>query len=167
MKASYNVLFVCTGNSARSILAEAVANHMGGGRLKAYSAGSHPRGHVHPDALELLRGIGLPVEGLRSKSWHEFAAADAPTMDLIITVCDRAAGEPCPIWPGHPETARWSVPDPSRATGSHDERRAAFKEALHVLQNRITLLLSLPSLEPLTIQTRLDQDAFTGRPSSP
>lgn len=165
MKTTYNVLFVCTGNSARSILAEAVANHMGGGRLKAYSAGSQPTGQVHPDALDLLRGIGLPVEGLRSKSWHEFAAADAPTMDLIITVCDRAAGEPCPIWPGHPETAHWTVPDPSQVAGSHDERRAAFKEALHILQNRITLLLSLPSLERLAMQTRLDQGDVARQPS--
>lgn len=143
MKDRYNVLFVCTGNSARSIIAEVVANRLGSGRLHAFSAGSHPEGHVHPGALHALDTAGLPTSGLRSKSWEEFTAADAPEMDLIITVCDRAAGETCPHWPGHPVTAHWSVPDPAAAHGSQEQVQRAFSLALQMLQQRISLLLSL------------------------
>jgi len=153
----YNVLFLCTGNSARSILAESIVNQRGGGRFKGFSAGSQPRGEVHPYALDLLRSLRLPVGGLRSKSWDEFALAGAPAMDFIFTVCDNAAGEACPAWPGQPMTAHWGVPDPAAARGSEVERRAAFRQAFAALENRIGLFLSLPlaSLDRMTLQNRL------------
>lgn len=138
-----NVLFLCTGNSARSILAEALLNHWGGGKFKAFSAGSFPKGAPHPLALEVIRHLGLPVEGLRSKSWNEFAVPGAPHMDFILTVCDQAAGEVCPVWPGHPATAHWGMPDPAAVTGSHEEQLEAFKETARVLLLRIQYFLAL------------------------
>ena len=157
MDRPYNLLFLCTGNSARSILAEAMANHLGKGRFHAYSAGSHPRGRVHPVALQILQDAGLPTATLRSKPWDEFAAADAPPMDLIITVCDKAAGEACPVWPGHPVTAHWGVEDPAAIAGSPEQVRHAFAHALHLLQHRITLLLALKpeALDRLALETRV------------
>lgn len=128
----YNVLFICSGNSARSIIAETIANQLGRERLRAFSAGSQPTGSVHPMALRVLGNIGLPAEGLRSKSWNEFAEPGAPEMDLVITVCDRAAEEHCPVWPGHPLTARWSVPDPAQVEGTAQEVEDAFRKALFV-----------------------------------
>jgi arsenate reductase (thioredoxin) len=153
----YNVLFLCTGNSARSILAESIVNRGGRGRFKGFSAGSQPRGEVHPYALDLLRGLRMPVEGLRSKSWDEFAIAGAPQMDFIFTVCDNAAGEACPAWPGRPMTAHWGVPDPAAVEGSEIECRAAFRQAFAALDNRIGIFLSLPiqSLDRMTLQARL------------
>ena len=158
MSAPYNVLFLCTGNSARSILAEAITNHLGRARFRAYSAGSQPAGRVHPTALELLESIGFSTTGLHSKSWDQFAGPDAPEMDFIITLCDRAVGEPCPTWPGHPITAHWNVPDPAAATGTPEERKA-FQLALQVLQQRIGLLqaLQLEALDRLATETRLSQ----------
>jgi len=141
----YNVLFLCTGNSARSILAEAILNHKGRGRFKAYSAGSHPTGRVNPAALELLEQVGLPTEGLRSKSWDEFAKATAPPIDFIITVCDNAAGEVCPVWPGQPVTAHWGIPDPAHIEDKA-EREKAFRDAYRTLERRIDLFMSLPSI---------------------
>ena len=157
MDRPYNLLFLCTGNSARSILAEAMANHLGKGRFHAYSAGSHPRGRVHPIALQILQDAGLPTATLRSKPWDEFATADAPAMDLIITVCDKAAGEACPVWPGHPVTAHWGVEDPAAVAGSPEQVRQAFAHALHLLQHRITLLLALKpeALDRLALETRV------------
>ena len=139
----YNVLILCTGNSARSILAEAILNHKGKGRVRAFSAGSFPTGTVNPGAIDLLRSLKIPTEGYRSKSWVEFAAPGAPPLDFIITVCDNAAGEVCPIWPGKPITAHWGVPDPAHVEGA-SERVAAFREAYRVLERRIDLLLQLP-----------------------
>jgi arsenate reductase len=141
---SHNVLFLCTGNSARSILGEAIVNHLGQGRFTAFSAGSHPKGRVHPYALDLLTSLDLPIEGLSSKSWEAFAEADAPRMDFIFTVCDNAAGEACPVWPGQPMTVHWGIPDPAAVEGSEIERRAAFRQAYTVLENRIRLLRILP-----------------------
>lgn len=138
----YNVLFLCTGNSARSILAESAMNKLGEGRFRAWSAGSLPKGKVHPAALELLTSIGYPTEGLRSKSWDEFAGPGAPEIDFIFTVCDNAAGEVCPIWPGHPVTAHWGIDDPAAVEG--DGQRAAFEQALHYLRDRISQFLALP-----------------------
>ena len=135
-----NVLFLCTGNSARSILAEALLNRDGGGRFRAVSAGSFPKGAVHPMALEILREHGFPTDGLRSKSWDEFAVAGAPPLDLIVTVCDNAAGETCPVWPGHPARAHWGIADPAAVEG--DGQRAAFEEAYRLLETRIADLLS-------------------------
>lgn len=140
----YNVLFLCTGNSARSILAEALIEHWGKGHFKGYSAGSFPRGSVHPLAVELLRRLRLRTEGLRSKSWDEFARLGAPVMDFVFTVCDQAAGEVCPIWPGNPITAHWGVPDPAAAEGTEDQRRQAFRDALHALEIHIKLFVALP-----------------------
>jgi arsenate reductase len=141
---TFNVLFLCTGNSARSILAEAILNRQGSGRFVGYSAGSLPKGRVHPLALDYLRAQGLPVDGLRSKSWEEFAAPDAPVMHFVITVCDNAAGETCPLWPGHPVTAHWGVPDPAAVEGSDEAKRAAFRHAFQTLRHRIRLFTSLP-----------------------
>lgn len=138
-----NVLFLCTGNSARSILAEALLNRDGGGRFRAFSAGSFPKGTVHPMALALLRDKGFPVAGLRSKSWDEFAGAGAPVLDLVVTVCDNAAGEVCPVWPGHPARAHWGIADPAAVEG--ERQRAAFEEAYRLLETRIADLLSRPS----------------------
>ena len=141
-----NVLFLCTHNSARSILAEATLNHIGGGRFKAWSAGSSPRENQQPNplGLQVLRSAGIATEGLRSKSWDEFAGADAPQMDLIITVCDNAAGEVCPIWPGHPATAHWGYADPSEVQGSEEQKLEAFRRTLQAIKRRLDLLVSLP-----------------------
>lgn len=140
----YNVLFLCTGNSARSILAEAILRDAGKGHFNALSAGSQPKGEVHPFALDLLRQLGHATDGLRSKSWDEFARPGAPQLDFVFTVCDNAANEVCPIWPGQPMTAHWGVPDPAAAEGSEAERRAAFAHAYRMLRNRIMAFASLP-----------------------
>lgn len=141
-----NVLFLCTHNSARSILAEAILNHVGGGRFKAFSAGSSPRDNQQPNplGLQVLQAAGIPTAGLRSKSWDEFAAPGAPQMDLIITVCDNAAGEVCPVWPGHPATAHWGYADPSEVQGTQDQRLEAFRQTLLAIKRRIDLLVHLP-----------------------
>jgi arsenate reductase len=159
MTPTYNVLFLCTGNSARSIIAEALMNHVGRGRFRAYSAGSFPTGKVNPLATELLDTARIPHEGARSKSWDEFARPGAPQMDFILTVCDNAAGEVCPIWPGKPMTAHWGVPDPAAIEGGDEEKRAAFRDAASTLRRRIELLASLPidKLDALAIRTRLDE----------
>jgi len=153
----YTVLFLCTGNSARSIMAEALLNAMGRGRFRAYSAGSHPKGEVHPIAIELIEQHGLPAEDLRSKNWEEFAQPGAPRMDFVFTVCDNAAGEACPVWPGRPVTAHWGIPDPAAVEGSDQERRRAFLAAFTQLSARISLLLDLPlaSLDRQSLQKRL------------
>lgn len=155
---AFNVLFLCTGNSARSILGEVIASAAGQGRLVGYSAGSHPKGEVHPLALDLLRQMNLPTEGLRSKPWDEFAVPGAPAMDFIFTVCDSAAGEACPVWPGHPMTAHWGLPDPAAVEGPEVERRRAFRQTFAALENRIKLFASLPleSLDRLSLQSHLD-----------
>jgi protein-tyrosine-phosphatase len=154
----YNVLFLCTGNSARSIMAEAILNRAGQGKFRAYSAGSHPKGQVHPYALDLLRRLNYDVSELRSKGWEEFSRHGAPKLDFVFTVCDNAAQEACPIWPGQPMTAHWGVPDPAAATGTEVEIRLAFADALRMLTNRIEIFVSLPlaSLDSLTLQRRLD-----------
>jgi protein-tyrosine-phosphatase len=160
----FNVLFLCTGNSARSILAEVMLNAMGRERFRAYSAGSHPRGEVHPYALELLRKNRLPVEGLRSKSWDEFAKPGAPPVDFVFTVCDQAAGEVCPIWPGQPMTAHWGIEDPAAVEGADDVKRRAFFRAYNHLQHRLSIFVSLPmdKLDRLTLQKRLDEIGKVG-----
>lgn len=152
---TYNVLFLCTGNSARSILGEALLNREGGSRFKAYSAGSRPKGEVHPMALEVLESMGFETEGLRSKSWDEFAKSDAPQMDFIFTVCDNAAGESCPVWLGHPMTAHWGIEDP--AVVEDEAQREAFLTALRYLRNRISLFLNLPIgfLDKMSLTNRL------------
>jgi arsenate reductase len=154
----FNILFLCTGNSARSILAESIVNSLGGGRFKGFSAGSHPRGQVHSYALDQLASLGLPTAALHSKSWDVFAVAGAPHMDFVFTVCDDAAGETCPVWPGQPMTAHWGLPDPAAVAGSEREKRAAFRAAFAALENRIRLFLSLPfdSLDRMALQKRLD-----------
>jgi len=156
---TYNVLFLCTGNSARSILAEALLNAMGRGRFRAYSAGSHPKGEIHPLAKELVQKNRLPVDDLRSKSWDEFAKPEAPRMDFVFTVCDNAAGEVCPVWPGQPVTAHWGIPDPAAAEGTLEERRKAFFTAYTRLSNRLSILVNLPlaSLDPLALQKKLNE----------
>jgi len=153
----YNVLFLCTGNSARSIMAEALLNHWGKGRFHGYSAGSFPKGAVHPLALELLHHAALPTEGLRSKSWDEFAVPGAPAMDFVVTVCDKAAGEVCPVWPGMPVTAHWGVDDPAAVQGPPDAQRQAFRHAFLDLDSRIQLFTSLPiaTLDRLSLQHRV------------
>jgi protein-tyrosine-phosphatase len=152
----YNVLFLCTGNSARSILAESLLNHWGEGRFRAFSAGSFPKGQVHPLALDLLKRMNLPAEGFRSKSWDEFAAPQAPPIDLIFTVCDSAAGEICPVWAGKPMTAHWGIADPAAVEGSDAEKAFAFRKALKELETRIKLFTSLPidSLDGMTLQAK-------------
>jgi arsenate reductase len=153
----YNVLFLCTGNSARSVMAEAVLNCAGRGHFRAFSAGSQPKGKVHPYTLDLLRKLHFDVSGLRSKSWLEFAQANSPKLDFVFTVCDNAAGETCPVWPGQPLTAHWGVPDPAAATGSEAEIRFAFADALRMLTNRINIFVSLPleKLDRLSLQRKL------------
>jgi len=154
---TYNVLFLCTGNSARSIMAEALLNHIGRGRFRGYSAGSFPTGKVNPFALELLDAGKLPHEGARSKSWDEYARRGAPQMDFILTVCDNAAGEVCPVWPGKPVTAHWGVPDPAAVEGSDEEKRKAFRSAAATLRRRIELFTSLPleKLDAMAVKSRL------------
>jgi protein-tyrosine-phosphatase len=153
----YNVLFLCTGNSARSIIAEAILNRAGLGKFKAYSAGSQPKGQVNPRTLDLLRKLNYDVSTLRSKSWAEFAKPGAPPLDFVFTVCDNAAGETCPLWPGQPMTAHWGIPDPAAATGSEAEIALAFKDAYRMLNRRIELLLALPiaKLDRLVLAKRL------------
>jgi arsenate reductase (thioredoxin) len=153
----YNVLFLCTGNSARSILAESLLNHWGEGKFRAYSAGSFPQGHVHPMAVELLQRTNLPTQSLRSKSWDEFASPGAPQIDFIFTVCDNAAGEVCPVWPGKPMTAHWGIADPAAVEGTDADKAFAFRKALKELETRVKLLTSLPiaSLDGMTLQARL------------
>jgi len=189
----YNVLFLCTGNSARSIMAESILNQVGAGRFRAYSAGSHPIGQVNPFALELLRASRMPVDGLRSKSWDEFAQAAPgagpsqagqppsggrrasasggvpPSLDFVFTVCDNAAGEVCPVWPGQPVTAHWGVRDPATVTGSDDEKRRAFSEVSHLLLNRIRIFTSLPlaKLDHLALKKRLDDIGEKDEPEAP
>ena len=156
---TFNVLFVCTGNSARSIMAEGLMNALADRRFKAYSAGSQPTGLVNPLALQTLQSLHLPAEGFRSKSWSEFAAAGTPIMDFVFTVCDSAAGEVCPVWPGQPMSAHWGVPDPAAVEGSDDNKRKAFLDVAITLKRRIELLMALPmdKLEPLAIQHEIKQ----------
>jgi arsenate reductase len=158
---TFNVLFLCTGNSARSILGEAVLNNLAinGGKFKAYSAGSHPKGAVNPFALELLQRSKFPVTGLHSKSWDEFAKPGAPQLDFVFTVCDQAAAEQCPYWPGQPMTAHWGIPDPAAVEGSDDAKRKAFRDALLTLTRRIELFVSLPldKLDKLAIQKKIKE----------
>ncbi len=158
MQGSYNVLFLCTGNSARSIMAEAILNSKGRPLFTAYSAGSHPSGVVRPEALKLIGLAQLPTEGLRSKSWEEFAKPGAPKMDFVFTVCDKAAQEMCPVWPGQPMTAHWGVPDPAAVKGTPEQIERAFRDAYLLLKRRISLFLSLPlaSLDKLAIQKEID-----------
>jgi arsenate reductase len=155
---TYNVLFLCTGNSARSILAESLLNHWGRGRFRGFSAGSHPKGEVHPIALELLEQLHLPIEGLRSKAWDEFAAPGATPLDFVFTVCDNAAGEACPYWPGQPMTAHWGMPDPAAVEGSDTAKWLAFRATLQALNNRIKVFTSLPlaTLDRIKLQESLD-----------
>jgi arsenate reductase len=153
----YNALFLCTGNSARSIMAEAILNHKGKGRFTAYSAGSHPSGQPRPEALKQIEWAGMPIVGLRSKSWDEFAAPSAPKLDFVFTVCDNAANEQCPYWPGQPMTAHWGIPDPAAVKGTPEEIGRAFRDAFVVLDRRIGLFLSLPlgTLDQLAIKQEI------------
>jgi protein-tyrosine-phosphatase len=155
---TYNVLFLCTGNSARSIIAECIMNRVGAGRFRAFSAGSHPTGRVNPYAIDLLAKLNYPTGELRSKDWAEFAAEGAPDLDFVFTVCDNAAGEVCPVWPGQPMTAHWGVPDPAALEGSEAQKRAAFSETHRTLLNRISIFtnLRLEGLDKLSLQKRLD-----------
>lgn len=155
----FNVLFLCTGNSARSIIAESVLNRLGAGRFKAFSAGSQPKGEIHPFALHLLRRQNYPVEPLRSKNWDEFSAADAPELDFVFTLCDSAAAESCPAWPGQPMTAHWGLPDPAAAAGSETEQHLAFADTLRMLTNRIEIFINLPiaALDRLSLQSQLEE----------
>ena len=157
MPKPYNILVLCTGNSARSIIGEALFNTMGAGRFKAYSAGSHPTGKVNPFAIEQVQALGYPVENLRSKSWDEFAAPGAPELDFVVTVCDKAAGEICPFWPGQPVTAHWGFPDPAAVEGSDDEKREAFRQTVRQIRTRVQLFLSLPleTLDRMAIENRM------------
>lgn len=157
-RAPLDVLFICTGNSARSIMAEALLNHWGQGRFRAFSAGSFPKGAVHPSVLALLRSLGFPTEGLRSKSWDEFADPKAPAMDFVFTVCDQAAGEFCPVWPGHPVTAHWGLPDPAAAKGNDAERAQAFRDAFSMLELRIKIFVALPvaSLDLMSLKRQVE-----------
>jgi arsenate reductase len=159
MSDHYDVLFLCTGNSARSIMAEAIMNRKGNGRFAAYSAGSMPTGTVRPEALKQLASAGLPPDGARSKSWDEFVQPGAPRMNFVFTVCDNAAKETCPLWPGQPMTAHWGVPDPAAVTGSPEQIERAFRDAYVILDRRITLFLSLPltSLDQLAIKREIDR----------
>jgi len=165
----FNVLFLCTGNSARSIIGECILNRLGMGRFKAFSAGSHPKGAVHPETLKLLTGLHYDVSALRSKSWTEFAAPGAPDLDFVFTVCDDAASETCPVWPGQPMTAHWGIPDPAAAAGSPSEVALAFADAYRMLNNRISIFTALPlrSLDRLALQRQLDAIGRTGNAGSP
>lgn len=155
----FHVLFLCAGNSARSIMAEAILNRLCGSRFKAYSAGSHPAMEFHPYAVDLLKRLGQDILSARPKSWDEFTSSQAPRMDFVFTVCDRAANEECPVWPGRPITAHWSIPDPAAATGTEAEKRLAFADAYRMLSNRISLFLALPieSLDRIALKIRLDE----------
>ncbi len=155
----YNVLFICTHNSARSIIAEGLMNHLGGPRFRAFSAGSHPAGAVQPEALRVLAGLQIPTDGFRSKDWQEFARADAPPLDFVFTVCDKAAGEVCPVWPGQPMTAHWGVADPAAVVGSDAQKARAYEDTAIVLKRRIELMLALPlaSLDRLALQRELKE----------
>ena len=155
----FNTLFLCTGNSARSIIAEAILNRMGAGKFRAYSAGSQPKGQVNPHTIELLRSLNYDTSALRSKSWSEFVRPGAPPLDFVFTVCDNAAGEACPVWPGQPMTAHWGVPDPAEAAGSDAEVALAFKDAYRMLHQRIAIFTALPlrSLDQLSLQARLKE----------
>ena len=156
---AFNVLFLCTGNSARSIMAEAILNKLGGGKFLAYSAGSQPKGQVHPETMKLLQGLGYDTSGLRPKSWAEFAKPGAPTLNFVFTVCDNATGETCPVWPGQPMTAHWGIPDPAAATGSPAEVALAFKDAYRMLHQRIGVFTALPlrSLDQVSLQNKLKE----------
>ena len=153
----YNVLFLCTGNSARSVMGEVLINQLGGGRFRGFSAGSTPKGRIHPMTLEVLHDAGLPTEGLRSKPWDEFALPGAPVMDFVFTVCDDAAGETCPVWPGHPMTAHWGIEDPAAVVGTPVTQRAAFQNALRYMRNRVSAFVNLPlaSIDRLSLGSRL------------
>ena len=153
----YNVLFLCTGNSARSVIGEAILNKIGAGRFRAYSAGSQPKGQIHPETIKLLESLGYDTSGFRSKSWAEFARPSAPLFDFVFTVCDSAAAESCPIWPGRPMTAHWGIPDPAEATGTPAEIAMAFKEAYRLLNQRIAIFVALPirSLDELALRNKL------------
>ena len=155
----FNMLFLCTGNSARSIIAEAMLNKLGAGKFRAYSAGSHPKSRVHTQAIQLLKGLGYDTSGLRSKSWNEFTKPGAPRFDFIFTVCDDAAAEACPVWPGRPATAHWGVPDPAAVSGSATEIATAFNEAARMLAQRISIFAALPieKLDALTLQSKLQE----------
>jgi arsenate reductase (thioredoxin) len=157
MVEKFNVLFLCTANSARSIMAQAILNRLGTGQFRAFSAGSHPKGQVHPEAIRLLQGLHYDTSGLRSKSWSEFAEPGAPLLDFVFTVCDNAAGETCPVWPGQPMTAHWGIPDPAGATGTPAEKALAFKDGYRMLERRIGIFISLPlrSLDQLSLQHKL------------
>lgn len=154
----YNVLFLCTGNSARSIIAECVLNQLGAGRFRALSAGSHPKGDVHPYAMNLLQRQGFDTTQLRSKGWEEFVRPDAPPLDFVFTVCDNAAAEACPVWPGQPTTAHWALPDPAAVVGSEAEKNVAFADALRMLRNRIGIFVNLPltSIDRLSLRRKLE-----------
>jgi len=162
---AYNALFLCTGNSARSIMAEVLLNAMGKGRFRAYSAGSHPKGEVHPFALDLIRKNRLPTDGLRSKDWAEFAQPGAPAMDFVFTVCDHAAAEACPVWLGQPMSAHWGIPDPAAIEGTEEDRRRAFFTAYSQLAQRLSIFVNLPlrNLDRLALQRRLDEIGRFGR----
>ena len=155
---SFNVLFLCTGNSARSIMAEAILNREGRGKFRAFSAGSHPKGHVHPHAIDILKRMHYDVSGLRSKSWSEFTGPDGPKLDFAFTLCDDAAAEACPVWPGQPMTAHWGMPDPAAKTGTIAEMHYAFADTMRMLSNRINIFVCLPikSLDALSLQKQLD-----------
>ena len=159
----YNVLFLCTGNSARSIIAECLLNRLGAGRFRAFSAGSHPKSDVNPYALNLLQRQGFDTTQLRSKGWEEFSSPDAPPLDLVITVCDNAAAETCPVWPGRPTTAHWDLPDPAAVVGSEAEKNLAFADTLRMLRNRIGIFVSLPlaSIDRLSLRRRIEDIGVT------
>jgi len=169
----FNVLFLCTGNSARSIIAEAILNRIGGAAFRACSAGSHPKGRINPHTLALLHGLDYDTSGFRSKSWSEFARPGAPALDFVFTVCDNAAGETCPVWPGQPMTAHWGVPDPAEATGTPSEIALAFKDAYRMLYRRISVFTALPirSLDQLSLQSKLKEigrmDGATAKAAEP
>ena len=167
-KVPFNVLFLCTGNSARSVMAEAILNKLGGGKFQAYSAGSQPKGRVHPQTIALLQNLGFETEHFRSKSWDEFAKLGAPPLDFIFTVCDNAAGEACPFWPGQPMTAHWGVPDPAAVQGTPAEIALAFKEAFRLLSQRIALFVALPiaSLDRMSLQAKLKAIGKVEEPST-
>ncbi len=169
----FNVLFLCTGNSARSVMAEAILNRIGMGKFRGFSAGSHPKGQVHPETIRLLQMLHYDTAGLRSKSWSEFADPGAPLLDFVFTVCDNAAGETCPVWPGQPMTAHWGIPDPAEATGTAAEKTLAFKDAYRMLERRISIFVSLPlrSLDRLSLQNKLREigriDGATAKAAEP